>query len=285
MASRIKARPARYRSIGEAMPQLDWDTTIAEIAYEVERLVSRVEDQRARGASPDEYLGDLGTIKDLMAVLRGEVPTALTAPVASAAAPAAPPAAAFNLGDTVPDIKTILRGFSFTAHWPQSPEGPFATDWYPKSTTEQCANCHRLPLALPVGGNVRLVRKQLQAPPFIPGPLILNHAVVTTDDGVQVSLGHVDLDVRQGRAEANQVFAFVGTSALEFFDTALHENPSHVHVAWNSSPVPNWQPGMGNQPARDFFPHFGFTVELRDPVFEPGPMTYFFRRACGGMAF
>jgi hypothetical protein len=277
MPARLKARPARYRWTGDALPLLEWETTIADIAAEVERLIARAEERRARGADPDEYFREISLIKDYMALLRGKPPAAF------AAAPTrpAPPATPWKLGDTVPDIRLILGGFAFTSHWPGSQEGPAATDWYPKSTTEHCANCHRLPLALPVGGTVRFARRQLPTP-ISPVPLIMNTAIVATDDGFQVGFSHVDADVRTGRSEPNQVFAFVGISALEPFDAA-GENPSHAHTAWNRGTVPGWQGGAGNLLARDFFAHYGFSVELRDPSLEPGPLAYWVRHACGGV--
>ncbi|HEY7067205.1 MAG TPA: hypothetical protein VII06_37430 [Chloroflexota bacterium] len=195
-----------------------------------------------------------------------------TPPAAGSAAPAA---AGYKLGDAVP-ITEVLKGFAFTAHWVSSPEGPYATDWYPRSTTERCANSYRMPLAMPVASKWRLASQ--------PGPMggALYSLVGDLDDGNEVGFTHVDRDVLTGRVAANTVVGFVGISGLEQFNAA-GLNPSHAHTAWNDRLIPGWDGDRGNLPARDFFAHYGFQVELRDPALEASPQTYLARRSCGGM--
>jgi hypothetical protein len=181
----------------------------------------------------------------------------------------------YKLGDTVA-ITQVLKGFAFTGHWLNSPEGVYATDWYPRSTTESCANSHRLPLAMPVAGKWRLAS--------VAAPMGGNQYTLIgeLDDGNSVGFTHVDRDVRTGRVEANTVVGFVGISGLEQFD-AMGLNPSHAHTAWNDRVVPGWDGDAGNRPAREFFSQYGFQVELRDPAQGATPQTYLMRQGCGGM--
>jgi hypothetical protein len=180
----------------------------------------------------------------------------------------------YKLGDTVA-ITQVLKGFAFTGHWPNSPEGVYATDWYPGSTTQPCANSHRLPLAMPVGGKWRLV----SAPSPIGGSMY--SLIGELDDGNTVGFTHVDRDVLTGRQEANTVVGFVGISGLEAFDSA-GLNPSHAHTAWNDRVVAGWDGDAGNRPARDFFGQYGFQVEIRDAATGATPQSYLMRQGCGG---
>jgi hypothetical protein len=176
----------------------------------------------------------------------------------------------------VDDITAILGGFSFTQHWYGSQEGAGAVDWYPRSTSEPCANCHRMPLALPVGGTLRL--SAVSAP--LGGSMYT--VIARTDDGFDVAFTHVDVDARKGRFEPHQVFGFVGISALESFEAA-GLNPAHNHTAWGRGMPSNWNGDAGNLAARDFFGHYGFDVELRDPRYEASPQSYMAGVSCGGM--
>ncbi|HLH22116.1 MAG TPA: hypothetical protein VK066_06315 [Chloroflexota bacterium] len=211
-------------------------------------------------------------------------PPSLTAtPVASPSPPPTPTVApsatalpiSYKLGDPVA-ITQVLKGFAFTGHWPNSPEGIYATDWYPRSATQPCANSHRMPLAMPVAGKWRVtsVMSPLGGTQYT--------LIGELDDGNSVAFTHVDPDVLTGRVAANTVVGFVGISGLEQFD-AMGENPSHAHTAWNDHVVPNWDGDAGNRPARDFFPQYGFQVEIRDPAYGATPQTYMMRQACGGM--
>ncbi len=197
----------------------------------------------------------------------------------SSTAPAPPSvpvaAASYKLGDAVA-ITEVLKGFAFTAHWISSPEGPYATDWYPRSTTERCANSYRMPLAMPVAGKWRLASQRA------PMGGALYTLIGDLDDGNSVAFTHVDPDVLTGRAPANTVVGFVGISGLEPFNAA-GLNPSHAHTAWNDRMIPGWNGDQGNRPARDFFAHYGFRVELRDPALEASPQSYMAGRSCGGM--
>jgi hypothetical protein len=181
----------------------------------------------------------------------------------------------YKLGDTVA-ITQVLKGFAFTGHWPNSPEGIYATDWYPRSTTQPCANSHRLPLAMPVAGKWRLVS---QMSPLGGAQYTL---IGELDDGNSVAFTHVDRDVLTGRQPANTVVGFVGITGLEPFD-AMGENPSHAHTAWNDRIVPGWDGDAGNRPARDFFGQYGFQVEIRDAATGATPQNYMMRQGCGGM--
>ncbi len=181
----------------------------------------------------------------------------------------------YKLGDTV-DITQVLKGFAFTGHWPNSMEGIYATDWYPRSATQPCANSHRLPLAVPVAGKWRLAS---QMSPLGGTQYTL---IGELDDGNSVAFTHVDRDVLTGRVAANTVVGFVGISGLEPFDAA-GLNPSHAHTAWNDRLVPNWDGDAGNRPARDFFGQYGFQVEIRDPASGATPQSYMMRQGCGGM--
>jgi hypothetical protein len=181
----------------------------------------------------------------------------------------------YKLGDPVA-ITDVLKGFAFTSHWAGSPEGAYASDWYPRSATQSCANSHRMPLAMPVAGAWRLAS---MASPLGRSQYTL---IGELDDGNSVAFTHVDRDVQTGRAAANTVVGFVGISGLEPFDDAgLH--PSHAHVAWNDRISPGWDGGAGNRPARDFYGHYGFRVELRDPARGATPQQYMMRQGCGGM--
>ena len=181
----------------------------------------------------------------------------------------------YKLGDTVA-ITQVLKGFAFTGHWRNSPEGIYATDWYPRSATQSCPNSHRMPLAMPFGGTWRLVSA--------PGPMggSMYTLIGELDDGNSVGFTHVDRDVLTGRQSANTVVGFVGISGLEAFDS-IGENPSHAHTAWNDRVVPGWDGDKGNRPARDFFDQYGFQVEIRDPSSGATPQAYMMRQACGGM--
>jgi hypothetical protein len=208
----------------------------------------------------------------------GAAAVAPAAPLAQPSPTAAPPATSptsYKLGDVVP-ITSILKGFAPTSHWLGSPEGIYATDWYPRSSTERCANSHRLPLAMPVAGKWRLASA--------PGPMggTIYSVIGELEDGNSVAFTHVDSDVSTGWAAANTVVAFVGISGLEQFD-AMGMNPSHAHTAWNIGIVPGWNGDIGNQPAKDFFARYGFQVELREPSRATSPLTYMARQACGGV--
>jgi hypothetical protein len=204
---------------------------------------------------------------------------AVVSPSATRTPTVAPSATAlprdYKLGDKVV-ITQVLKGFAFTGHWPGSPEGVYATDWYPRSATQPCANSHRLPLAMPVGGTWRLVSASSPM-----GGAMLS-LIGDLDDGNSVGFTHVDRDVLTGRAEANTVVAFVGITGLEPFD-AMGVNPSHAHTAWNDRAIPGWDGDKGNRPARDFFPQYGFQVEIRDPIRGATPQLYMMRQGCGGM--
>jgi len=175
----------------------------------------------------------------------------------------------------VVQITTILKGFATTSHWLGSPEGIYATDWYPRSATERCANSHRLPLAMPVAGKWRM------ASASTPMGGTMYSLIGELEDGNSVGFTHVDSDVSTGWAAANTVVGFVGISGLEQFD-ALGLNPSHAHTAWNDRIVPGWDGDRGSQPAKDFFARYGFQVELRDPGRAASPMMYMARQSCGG---
>lgn len=269
---RLKARPKRYAWIGDAPPHPEWEDTLLGIEQEVWRIVN---DAQQTGWGDAATQSALGAIKNYM-----EMETALiqgTWEPAPSPAPTPPPApTGYQLGQVVDDITAILRGFAFTQHWYGSQEGQYATDWYPRSTTEKCANCHRMPLALPVGGTLRL--SAIGAPTG--GSLYT--VIAKTDDGYDVAFTHVDVDARKGRFEPNQVFGFVGISGLESFDAA-GMNPAHNHTAWGRGMPANWNGDAGNLAARDFFGHYGFTVELRDPRYEASPQSYMAGVSCGGM--
>jgi hypothetical protein len=181
----------------------------------------------------------------------------------------------YNLGDTVA-ITQVLKGFAFTGHWPNSPEGVYATDWYPRSATQPCANSHRLPLAMPVAGKWRLTS---QMSPIGGTQYTL---IGELDDGNSVGFTHVDRDVLTGRVAANTVVGFVGVSGLEPFD-AMGLNPSHAHTAWNDRVISGWDGDAGNRPARDFFNQYGFQVEIRNASAGATPQHYMMRQGCGGM--
>jgi len=181
----------------------------------------------------------------------------------------------YKLGDKVV-ITQILKGFAFTGHWPGSPEGVYATDWYPRSATQSCTNSHRLPLAMPVAGTWRQVSASTPM-----GGVMLS-LIGDLDDGNSVGFTHVDRDVLTGRAEANTIVGFVGISGLEQFD-AMGLNPSHAHTAWNDRIISGWNGDAGNRPARDFFPQYGFQVEIRDAAQGATPQQYMMRQGCGGM--
>jgi hypothetical protein len=181
----------------------------------------------------------------------------------------------YKLGDTVA-ITQVLKGFAFTDHWSGSREGVYATDWYPRSATQTCANSHRLPLAMPVAGNWRL--SSLAAPMGGTQYTLIGEL----DDGNSVGFTHVDRDVLTGRAAANTVVGFVGLSGLESFDAA-GLNPSHAHTAWNDRVISGWDGDKGNRPARDFFGRYGFQVEIRDSASGASPQNYMMRQGCGGM--
>jgi hypothetical protein len=203
-------------------------------------------------------------------------PTATQAPPTPTAVPATPvPPRDYKLGDQLA-ITQVLKGFAFTGHWPGSPEGIYATDWYPRSATESCANSHRMPLAMPVGGTWKLTSE--------PSPLggSAYTLIGELDDGNSVAFTHVDRDVVTGHQAANTVLGFVGVSGLEQFD-AMGLNPSHAHTAWNDRVVPGWNGDMGDRPARDFFGQYGFQVEIRDAAQGATPMDYMRRSGCGGM--
>jgi hypothetical protein len=209
-------------------------------------------------------------------------PTLVVAAVASPSRPTptvAPPATAqppdYKLGDTVA-ITEVLKGFAFTGHWPNSTEGVYATDWYPRSASQSCTNSHRMPLAVPVAGTWRLAS---QMAPMGGTQYTL---IGELDDGNSVGFTHVDRDVKTGRVAANTVVGFVGISGLESFDAA-GLNPSHVHVTWNSRIISGWDGGAGNRPARDFFGQYGFQVEIRDAASGASPQHYMMRQGCGGM--
>jgi hypothetical protein len=199
------------------------------------------------------------------------------APAAPAAVVAATPIpvslTGYKLGDVV-QITTILKGFASTSHWVGSPEGIYATDWYPRSATERCADSHRMPLAMPVAGKWRFISA--------PGPMGPMYSLIgELDDGNTVGFTHVDSDVLTGWAAANTVVGFVGISGLEQLD-AIGMHPSHAHTAWNIGVVPGWDGDRGNQPAKDFFAKYGFQVELRDPSRAVSPMMYMSHQSCGG---
>jgi hypothetical protein len=179
----------------------------------------------------------------------------------------------FRLGDTV-TITQVLKGFAFSTHW--GAEGAYASDWYPRSTTESCANSYRMPLAMPVAGKWRLSQ--------IPAPMggVIYTLIGELDDGNSVAFTHVDRDVLTGRQAANTVVGFVGISGLEMFhSTGL--NPAHAHLAWNDHINPGWDGDKGNRLAREFFGQYGFQVELRDVARGATPTNYMQRQACGGM--
>lgn len=267
---RLKQRPKRYAWIGDAAPHPEWEDTLIGIEQEVYRIVDQAQQT---GWESDATRSALGAIKDYMALEQAIIAGTWAPPPEP---PPPPPPTGYQLGQVVADIRAILGGFAFTAHWPGSQEGVYATDWYPRSATERCANCHRMPLALPVGGTLRL--SAIGAPTG--GALYT--VIAKTDDGYDVAFTHTDVDARKGRFEAHQVFGFVGISGLEPFDRAgLH--PAHNHTAFGRGMPSTWNGDAGNLPARDFFGHYGFTVELRDPRYEASPQSYMAGVACGGM--
>jgi hypothetical protein len=117
---------------------------------------------------------------------------------------------------------------------------------------------------------------------YLPEGTQMHTAIWVGDDGFVVGFTHVRGDVITGRAEAGEVFAYVSISGIESMANLL---AAHIHLAVGnrSTMPPGWNGMMGDIPARNFFGHYGFQVELREVNQECSPMHYQQNRCYAGV--